>query len=457
MRETKVLGRLGALLTLAGPIMVARAGILTMVMADVVMVGRYSAVELDYLVLALSLFVPIVVTGVGAINGIVVLIGRSFGAGDLKRCRDILRRGIPWALVVGVAGALVLYSAPALLSLLGQSAALSANAGFAAQLLAPAIPLQLLFMVFAFLCEGTRRPGPVMIVMLFANGLNIGLNWILIGGVFGAPAMGAAGATLATTVVRVFFVVALCGWLFWSNYLGMRRVFLTQRVSRKKRHLWGPGGWRAGAEMRQLGVASSLGMFFETSSYAILTQAAGWIGPPSLGAYGIVYNIEASTFMLSMGVAVATAVLAAGAVGARDLDATRRWAWTGVGGLLVILGPFVIVLVINRTWITGAYTDNAVISSYAATLLLWASLWILFDGIQLILVRTGQAIGDIWPVTMRLAIAHWCIAIPMAMLFAFGRGMDALGLVIGATIGVAIGSLLLALRFKQALKQTSIK
>jgi MATE family multidrug resistance protein len=161
--------------------------------------------------------------------------------------------------------------------------------------------------------------------------------------------------------------------------------------------------------------------------------------------------------MLSMGVAVATAVLAAGAVGARDLDATRRWAWTGVGGLLVILGPFVIVLVINRTWITGAYTDNAAISSYAATLLLWASLWILFDGIQLILVRTGQAIGDIWPVTMRLAIAHWCIAIPMAMLFAFGRGMDALGLVIGATIGVAIGSLLLALRFKQALKQTSIK
>jgi multidrug resistance protein, MATE family len=91
-----------ALFVLAWPVMLSRAGILLMSMADVVMVGRFDTIELGYLALGFAVFIPVFVTGIGAMVGIVSVAARTKGAGG-RDLPEIALRGLRWAAVVGVA------------------------------------------------------------------------------------------------------------------------------------------------------------------------------------------------------------------------------------------------------------------------------------------------------------------------------------------------------------------
>ena len=73
------------------------------------------------------------------------------------------------------------------------------------------MPGILLFAVTSFFLESINRPLPGMIVMIAANLVNAGLNWLFIYGHWGLPAMGAEGAATTTSMVRWLMFAALAG------------------------------------------------------------------------------------------------------------------------------------------------------------------------------------------------------------------------------------------------------
>ena len=75
--------------------------------------------------------------------------------------------------------------------------------------------------------------------------------------------------------------------------------------------------------MRRIGLAGGAAYFFETFAFAALAQAAGLLGATALAAYTMLHNIEATVFMIALGLSVATAVRVGQAVGARR-PRTRR-------------------------------------------------------------------------------------------------------------------------------------
>lgn len=439
--------RIVRLARLAGPTIVSRAGILTMMIADLVMLGRFDAGALAVYALGLSLFIPVLVTGVGLTAGVSVLVSQRFGAGDLPACREIMARALPWALTLGAGGAAICLVAPWLFAALGQSPTLAADAGFVTQILGPAVLFQLLYIAAAFFTEGAQEPRPAMLVMIAANFLNIGLNYLLIGGPFGLPALGAVGAAASTTLVRLFFVIALFGWLWRADFLGARSVLREAAALGRGRGFWGPGGWAAGAAMRRLGLAAGATMFLETAAYGALTQMAGVLGEEALAAWAIAYNVEATTFMAGLGVATATAVLVGAAIGAGDWIEARRAALTGVGFCAVLLGVLAIALSVSGAAVAQFYTADAAVAEAAGALLALSALWITLDGVQLTLARAALATGDVWPVALRLAGAYWGVMVPLGALavFAFDGGVR--GLVLAASAGVGAGAVLLALRW----------
>src|SRR5512147_388552 len=96
------------LLKLAGPVVLARLGIMTMGLSDAIVVGRYSATQLGYHALAWAPTAVIVTMAVGLLTGVQVMTARAIGEGRRERTGAVLRRGLTYSLWIGLISSIVL-------------------------------------------------------------------------------------------------------------------------------------------------------------------------------------------------------------------------------------------------------------------------------------------------------------------------------------------------------------
>ena len=105
MTETTLLPRL---LRLAGPVAVARLGIMGMGVADTVIVGQLAPKELSHLALGWAPTGMFLVGGIGLLVGVQVLAARAIGEGNRQDAGAILRRGLVLAWIAGGLSAVVI-------------------------------------------------------------------------------------------------------------------------------------------------------------------------------------------------------------------------------------------------------------------------------------------------------------------------------------------------------------
>ncbi len=433
---------LAALATLAWPVVLSRAGILLMSLVDVVMLGRYDTFALAEASVALGLFVPVMVTGVGLQMGVISIVSRRSGAGDATACVAAWRRGLPWALTTGALGATFLWFGETWLAAIGQEPRLVAGGGAVARVLAPGLALQVLYVVCAFYLEGTGRPRPALAAMALANILNVGLNWLLIYGNAGAPELGAVGSAWATTGVRLFLFLGMAGFV-----LSLPEVRRAGRAALGG-GFWGPGGWAAGAEMRRLGAAAGLSVFFETTAFGALIQMAGLLGPATLAAYSIAHNLETTLFMAGLGLAVATGVRTGNAAGAGRAGEAAFAGWIGLAAAAAFMLTLGGVVAFNAAGIAGAYTQDGAVAREAAALLLVVAAIIAPHGMQIVMGQCNRALGDAFVASALYLVAYWGVLAPLGWALAFEAGLGAEGLIWATGAGAAVSALLQGARFR---------
>jgi MATE family multidrug resistance protein len=436
------LGRhLSGLAGLAWPVMLSRAGILLMALVDVIMLGRYDTIALAEASLALGLFIPLMVTCVGLQMGVLSIVSRRSGAGDTAACVAAWRRGLPWAALTSGAGAALIWFGETWLLLIGQAPALAAGAGAVARMLAPGLMLQVLYVACAFYLEGTSRPKPALVAMVIANLMNVGLNWLFIYGNGGAPELGAVGSALATSLVRGFLFAALLIYILRLPELRAARGVLGGG-------LWGAGGWAAGAEMRRLGFAAGLSVFFETTAFGALTMMAGLIGPVALAAYTIAHNVEATVFMAALGLSVATGVRVGGAWGAGDRREAAFAGWVGLGACAALMGAIGVAIRFAAGPVAGVYSGDAAVAAAAGALLPIVAFTVIPDGMQIVVGQSNRALGDAYVASALYFLAFWGVMVPAAAAFAFWAEMGAAGLLAATFLGATVSVLLQGGRFR---------
>ena len=279
---------------------------------------------------------------------------------------------------------------------------------------------------------------PGLVAMLGANLINLALNWMLIGGRLGAPALGAEGAALASTLARFAMAAGLVLW--------MLRLPEFARWRAHRFRLWGPGGWPAGAEMRRIGTAGGAALLFETFAFASLAQAAGLLGTTPLAAYTILHNVEAMVFMIALGMSVATAVRVGQAAGAGDAGEARFAALAGTAASMGLIGLLGVALVAAAPAVVAFYSSDPALIARAAPLLTILAASMLFDAGQVVLGQSNRALGDGWGTTLVFFAAFWCVMMPTALILAFATPLEVAGLFVGTGIGCATAVLLLLMR-----------
>jgi len=424
-------------LVLAWPMILSRVGRVTMHSIDVIVLGRAGAGALADYVLGQAVLDSLTAMVVGLLIGVPVLVARETGAGHDAVAGAIWRRGLGFALAVGLVLALILQPAEAFYLAVGQEAEQAARAAAVTRVLALALPAVALFYVSAAFLEALHRPGIALIAIALANAANFLFNLVLVFGLGPIPALGAVGCAWAT--VLTFAATALGLGLY------VRLVMRDRGRYGIGRQLGGPA--TPAVEQARMGLASGGSLLIEASAFAAMTLFIGWLGALALAAHGVVFQYLALAFMIAFGIAGATQVRVGNAWGRKDPRGVAMAGWTGLGVATVLTGLTSILVAMRPEAFVALFPTDPAITAAAVPVMTWVVLAPVFDGGQSVMNNACRGRGDTWIPTFLHFGSYWLVMVPAAWFLAFPLEQGIAGIYQAIVLASIVSISVLARRF----------
>ena len=173
----------------------------------------------------------------------------------------------------------------------------------------------------------------------------------------------------------------------------------------------------------------------------------GWIGATTQAAHQVAINLASITYMTVSGLGSAAAIRVGNQLGRRDYRTMKKAALTliAMGTALMII--FSLVFIIGKDWLPLLYNDQTEVVQIAAGLLIFAALFQISDGVQVISLGALRGMKDVKIPTMITFFAYWVVSLPLGYILAFNYGYGAYGLWFGLFLGLTIAGIWVFLRF----------
>ncbi|MFI5371149.1 MAG: MATE family efflux transporter [Candidatus Eisenbacteria bacterium] len=420
---------------LAVPVVMVQLGLMAMGVIDTMVVGRVSAIALAGVAIGALYNFAIGTFGMGILGAVDPLVSQAVGANDEPAIARAVQRGLVIAGVLGVIAALLSLPAERVLRWLGQPPALVAVAGPYVHVQWPSMVAFFLVVLLRQVMQALGRMRPVVITIVAANLVNGLLAWSLVFGRLGAPRLGTIGSGIATTLARWFMAVLLTT-LTWHE--------LEPRLRARVHAL----EWRPILRMLKIGLPIGFQYELEYGVFATVALLMGHMGAVAAGAHQIAINIASLTFMVPLGVSIATSVMVGRAVGAGDPLAARRAGLTGLFAGAVFMSASACVLLLVPGWLARLYTPDPRVVALAVTLIPIAGVFQVFDGLQVVSIGILRGVGDTrTPLVVNL-IGYWAFALPLSLFLAFRLGLGPRGLWWGFVGGLGVVAIILLTRVR---------
>lgn len=424
-------------LQLAAPIMAGQVGQITVNIADNVMVGKLGAAELAAVSLANAVFIALMVVGMGISFALPPLIAEAHSQNKHSQ----ISRYFKHSLFINICYAfLVIGIIEMIIPTMGHWQQDPEVVKHAIPYLRISAFSMIPFMIFqSFRCysDGHSETLPPMFAMILANFINIGLNYILIYGNFGAPALGVSGAALGTLIARVcmliFIIVVLMRWKqMWQDI---------QQINFKQYQL------KIFQKLLKLGIPTSLQGFFEVTAFGAAAVMAGKISKETQAAHQIAINLASISFLICSGLAMAATIRVGNQLGHKNLQKLRKAGFSAILQVVFFMFCTSVLYISFRYFLPGLYINNQEVISIAAGLLILASIFQIPDGVQVASAGALRGLQDVNIPTLITFVAYWIIALPISYWLAFVKQLGASGIWIGLTIGLSITAVFMTLRF----------
>jgi MATE family multidrug resistance protein len=275
-----------------------------------------------------------------------------------------------------------------------------------------------------------------MLLMWAANGLNLGVDLVLVPGGFGLPAMGAVGATVATFSARTFLAVATLAYI--ALMPDARRLGVFAKPARHR---------AIEIEQRRVGYGAAASNFFEMSAFSAMNVIAGWISPLTVAAWAIALNVLAMVFMVPAGLATATGVMVGRAYGASDMRGLLRAAGVGFAATAVFGIAVGLAIWPNAHAVMALYTSDAQAVTLATGVLVLSCIFFAPDGLQVVVAQSLRARGDVLAPTITHLASYMLVMLPLAWWLAIPVGWGITGIVAAVIIASYLSAGLLLGRF----------
>jgi MATE family multidrug resistance protein len=444
-RRASWLAEARALLTLSAPLVLTQLAQMAIGTTDLVLLGRYSQQALASAAIGSTVYWFAWLLGGGPASAVSPMIAHILGerAGNRGGVRASLRMGL-WAVsIVSIVVMPIMWSAKPILLALYQQPDLAEGAGKFVGIVAIGLPFSLSTMVLSGFATALGHPRSGLWVSIATIGWNALAGWTLIYGHFGAPRLGIVGSGMATASSAVFGFLMMLAIIHRNPNLRVYRMF--RRFAR-------PVHVKL-AEVFRLGLPIGVTTLFEAMLFNAMTLLMGTYGAAALAAHQIAMNAASITFMVPLGIGMASTVRVGLAAGAGDIVAARRAGLValGTGGLfmaasgvvMMLLGPQLAGLYLGNG---GAAGDAAVIT-LAALFLRYAAAFQLFDGLQVVGARVLRGLKDARVPMILAGASYWLVGAPVCVFLAVGLKMRGEGIWLGFVVCLAVAAFLMCARF----------
>lgn len=401
---------------------------------DAAIVGRHSAQGLAAVALGNVYFNSIVTIGHGTLMALDPLIAQAVGAKDQPAIERSLQRGLVLCAVLSLPLSLLLIPGEWLMAPLRQPADVVPLAAAYARACIPGVLPYLAFIALRQTVQAFSLVRPVVVAVVVANIANVFLDWGMVFGRFGFPAMGPVGSGWATTI---------CRWLMALLLLWGCRHALVPFLRHWSREDLAPAPlWR----MMRIGFPIGLQLWIEFTAFSVALLLVGLLGTLPLAGHQIALMLAALTYMVPLGVSAAAAVLVGHAVGRGDLEAARREASAALACGVGFMSVTALALIAFAPWLARVFTADPGILAVASVLIPIAGVFQVFDGIQGVSSGILRGAGDTRvPMWANLA-GYFAVGLPLGAWLGLSSGWGPQGIWWGLVAGLASVAALLGWR-----------
>ena len=437
---------------LAAPVMLGMLGHTFVSFIDNIMVGQLGTAELAAVSLGNSFMFIAMSLGIGFSTAITPLVAEADAEQNFEKGKSSFKHGLFLCTILGVLMFLMVFFAKPLMYLMQQPVEVVELAIPYLDLVAFSLIPLIIFQGFKQFSDGLSMTRYPMYATLLANIINIVLNYLLIFGKFGFPELGIVGAAYGTLVSRIIMV-----WHLWYLLRGKEKskafvtnikFFVLDKLMLRK--------------IINLGAPSAMQMFFEVAIFTAAIWLSGTLGKNPQAANQIALNLSSMTFMVAMGLSVASMVRVGNQKGLKNYVDLRRIAHSIFLLGIILATGFAILFFVLHNYLPKLYVDfddaknfvdNTEVIKIASKLLIAAAIFQISDSIQVLVLGALRGLQDVKIPTIITFISYWLIGFPISWFFGKEDMYGSFGIWLGLLAGLTTAAILLYIRFNYLTKK----
>lgn len=430
--------RLKRLLDVMIPILITQTAIMAMNFCDSAMSGHAGAVHLAGTAIGGNLWMPVMASLNGILLGSMPIIAHLLGRGERQNIGRVVRHTMllatAFSLLLLVVGVLFL---DRLLGTFG----LEPQVHYIAKMYIAAIGVGVLpfFLSTALraLVDTSGYTGITMKIYLLALPVNAFLNYCLIFGKFGAPALGGIGAGLATGITYwlEFFIFV---WVVHKlPAFAPLRIF-TDKFKFDMAQL---------RENLSLGVPMGMAIFMEASIFGVIAIFIAKFGTVIIAAHQAAMSFTSLLYMVPLSFSMSLTIVVGVEAGARRFGEALRYSLLGIACNITVAVLLTVFVLFDREFIAGLYTSEPVIIRQTIGFLFYAMFFQVMDATAAPIQGILRGYKDVKATFWAGLAAYWLICLPLGCYFDYYMHFGPSSYWLSLDIGLLCAVLFLGGRF----------
>ena len=422
------------------PIFGSQMSYMLMGATDTLIAGRASSADLAGLAVGNAFSTTLWMFVSGVIFSVTPIVAQLYGAKKYteigKKVREIL-----WiALFLGLSICLILMNIGLFLDLLPIEEGITSISTEYLKAVSVGYAFITIFTCLRCYSEGMTLAKPVFYIAFGGMLLNIPLDLMFVYGWFGAPKLGGVGCGYATTIVSFVMMIALILYIYISKNYKKTELFSG----------YSPPSAETTKEVFKLGFPIGFGIFIELSMFSGAAIILGILGETVVASHSIAINIASLFFMVPLSIGLASATRVGNLIGEQNPRQAKVASYTTI--YMCILGALInsLIIIVFRTSLVGIYTTDLLVLDLAVSLLIFAAIFQIPDGIQMGALGGLRGYKDTFIPMILLFISYWIFAMPIGYFLTntgFNKPLGAAGMWYGMIIGLSIFSFLSCLLY----------
>ncbi len=349
------------------------------------------------------------------VTGASILISQSVGAGDTEHIEEYSGAMVKYNNIIPILLFFFwTFCAEFVFRLMGVSDGLMPMCLDYSRYYAPVFLITGLGGAFSVILQTSNYTKPLVVYGIIRSGVNIFLDWVMIFGRFGLPAMGIKGAAIATTIAEY------SGLIFAVIFV----------VSSKKLNTKPSMKWVVKAHIKpyllsaKLGVNTALEDFAWNLGNLLLIRILNAINEMAAGIYSIIFSVEVLAVVIIGAIGNGTMTLTGEAKGNNDLG-KYKGVCVCAYGLCIVVGIITLgVCLAFPQQIISLFTNDKSIIASCGIYLIFISINLFAKSANIVVGNAIRGSGNtIWMLITQLFGTVWVVSVALLFVFVLKLGI----------------------------------